>query len=51
MDQQAIVLASDGLVARPSQQWAMRKHHFLRNYCGITTRPMKEKWRPQGVLP
>jgi three-Cys-motif partner protein len=45
MQQPDSVVASDGLVARPSQRWAVRKHHFLRNYCGITTRSMKGKWR------
>lgn len=37
--------ASDGLLARKSGLWAKRKHHYLRNYCGITTRSMRTKWR------
>jgi three-Cys-motif partner protein len=37
--------ASDGLLARKSGQWAKRKHHYLRNYCGITTKSMRKKWR------
>jgi len=37
--------SSDGLVARNSGEWAKRKHHFLRNYCGITTRSMRKKFR------
>ena len=37
--------ASDGLLARKSHEWAKRKHHYLRNYCGITTKSMRNKWR------
>jgi three-Cys-motif partner protein len=37
--------ASDGLLARKSGPWAKRKHHYLRNYCGITTKSMCKKWR------
>src|SRR3954468_9451385 len=37
--------ASDGLPARKSGEWAKRKHHYLRNYCGITTKSMRNKWR------
>src|SRR5712671_3400656 len=37
--------ASDGLPARKSGDWANRKHHYLRNYCGITTKSMRNKWR------
>ncbi len=37
--------ASDGLLARKSGDWAKRKHHYLRNYCGITTKSMRNKWR------
>jgi three-Cys-motif partner protein len=36
---------SDGLLARKSGDWAKRKHHYLRNYCGITTKSMRGKWR------
>lgn len=39
------MLASDGLLARKSGDWAKRKHHFLGNYCGITTRAMKNRFR------
>jgi three-Cys-motif partner protein len=39
------LIASDGLLARKSGEWAKRKLHFLRNYCGITTVAMKKKWR------
>jgi hypothetical protein len=36
------LIASDGLLARKSGEWAKRKLHFLRNYCGITIlRPLK----------
>lgn len=37
--------ASDGLLARKSGAWAKRKHHYLRNYCGITTKSMRNKWK------
>ena len=37
--------ANDGLLARKSGDWAKRKHHYLRNYCGITTKSMRKKWR------
>lgn len=37
--------ASDGLLARKSGDWAKRKHHFLRNYCGITAKSMRNKWQ------
>lgn len=36
---------SDGLPARISGEWARRKHHYLRNYCGITTKSMRGKFR------
>src|SRR2546430_10272763 len=39
------LIASDGLLARKSGEWAKRKLHFLRNYCGITTVAMRKKWR------
>jgi hypothetical protein len=41
----APLLASDGLPARKSGDRAKRKLHFLRNYCGITTVAMRKKWR------
>src|SRR5438105_3002721 len=37
--------ASDGLLARKSGEWAKRKHYFLGNYCGITSKAMHDKWR------
>jgi three-Cys-motif partner protein len=37
--------ASDGLLARKSGKWAKRKHHFLRNYCGITTVSMRSRFK------
>ena len=33
------------MLARGSGERAKRKHHYLGNYCGITTRSMKSKWR------
>jgi len=36
---------NDGMVVRNSGEWAKRKHHFRRNYCGITTRSMRKKFR------
>ena len=38
------LIASDGLVARPSGNWVKRKHHYLDRYCGITATGMKNKW-------
>src|ERR1700734_2142435 len=35
----------DGLPVRKSGEWAKRKHHFLKNYCGITTVSMRNKFR------
>jgi three-Cys-motif partner protein len=37
--------ASDGLLARGSGEWAKRKHHYLRNYCGITTVSMRSRFK------
>ena len=37
--------AIDGLPARKSGEWAKRKHHYLRNYCGITTVSMRGKFK------
>ncbi len=39
------LLADDGLLARKSGEWAKRKHHYLRNYCGITTVSMRSKFK------
>lgn len=45
MEEQPYILAKDGLLARKSGEWAKRKHHFLNNYCGITTSSMRSKWK------
>lgn len=37
--------ASDGLLARKSGLWAKRKHHYLRKYCGITTKSVRKIFR------
>jgi len=39
------IFAKDGLIARKSGHWAIRKHHFLKNYCGITTTAMRRRFR------
>ena len=39
------VSAIDGLPVRISGEWAKRKHHYLKNYCGITTASMKNKFK------
>jgi len=41
----AYLTASDGLLARGSGEWAKRKHHYLRNYCGITTVSMRNRFK------
>jgi three-Cys-motif partner protein len=35
----------DGLPVRKSGEWAKRKHHYLKNYCGITTGSMCKKFK------
>ena len=45
MDSIPYLTASDGLLARNSGDWAKRKHHFLGNYCGITTVSMRQKFK------
>lgn len=45
MDKTYYLTASDGLPARNSGEWAKRKHHYLANYCGITTAAMRRKFR------
>ena len=45
MDESSYLIASDGLLARVSGERAKRKHYYLGNYCGITTKSMKSKWR------
>jgi len=42
---QNILSSVDGLPIRKSGEWAKRKHHYLRNYCGITTVSMRKKFR------
>jgi three-Cys-motif partner protein len=37
--------AVDGLPVRKSGDWAERKHHYLNNYCGITTVSMRKKFK------
>lgn len=37
--------ATDGLPVRKSGEWAKRKHHYLKNYCGITTVSMRNKFK------
>jgi three-Cys-motif partner protein len=39
------LMADDRLLARKSGEWAKRKHHYLRNYCGITTVSMRSKFK------
>ena len=45
MEGNLYLTASDGLIARKSGEWAKRKHHYLRNYCGITTVSMRNKFK------
>jgi three-Cys-motif partner protein len=45
MEGNPYLLATDGLLARKSGKWAKRKHHYLRNYCGITTVSMRSKFK------
>ena len=45
MEGNPYLLAADGLPARKSGKWAKRKHHYLRNYCGITTVSMRSKFK------
>ena len=45
MEGNSYLIASDGLLARKSGPWAKRKHHYLRNYCGITTVSMRSKFK------
>ncbi|MGB7769539.1 MAG: three-Cys-motif partner protein TcmP [Verrucomicrobiia bacterium] len=42
---QSILSSGDGLPIRMSGEWAKRKHYFLKNYCGITTISMRNKFR------
>jgi len=39
------LIGSDGLPVRKSGEWAERKHHYLKNYCGITTVSMRNRFR------
>ena len=45
MEDDPYILANDDLLARKSGDWAKRKHHYLKNYCGITTVSMRNKFR------
>jgi three-Cys-motif partner protein len=45
MEKESYLAARDGLPARSSGAWAKRKHHYLRNYCGITTVSMRNKFK------
>src|SRR5580704_14996768 len=40
-----IISAVDGYLVRISGEWAKRKHHYLRKYCGITTTSMRNKFK------
>jgi three-Cys-motif partner protein len=42
---QNFLCAADGLPVRKSGEWAKRKHHYLKNYCGITTVSMRNKFK------
>jgi len=42
---QNILSMTDGLPVRKSGERAKRKHHYLKNYCGITTVSMRNKFR------
>lgn len=41
--------SSDGLPARRSGSWATKKHHYLRRYCDITTKAVRNKF-PGGIV-
>jgi three-Cys-motif partner protein len=45
MEGNPYLIASDGLLARKSGEWAKRKHHYLGRYCGITTGSMAKKFK------
>jgi three-Cys-motif partner protein len=45
MEGNPYLTAKGGQLARKSGEWAKRKHHFLRNYCGITTVSMRNKFK------
>lgn len=42
-------VARDGLPGRRSGSWAIKKHHYLRRYCDITTKAVGDKF-PGGVV-
>ena len=48
-DKPTYIDGSDGLPARSSGFWALKKHHYLRRYCDITTRAVGKKF-PGGVV-
>lgn len=39
------ISVTDGLFVRKSGEWAKSKHHYLNNYCGITTVSMRKKFK------
>jgi three-Cys-motif partner protein len=39
------IVAADGQLARKSGDWAKRKHHYLQNYCGITSVSMRSRFK------
>lgn len=45
MEGSPYLTAHDSLPARKSGPWAKRKHHYLRNYCGITTVSMRNRFK------
>jgi three-Cys-motif partner protein len=45
MNTDFLTSANDGLIVRKSGERARRKHHYLNNYCGITTASMKNKFK------
>jgi three-Cys-motif partner protein len=48
-DKPPYVPGADGHHVRISGDWAREKHHYLRNYCGITTKGVGGKF-PGGVI-
>lgn len=48
-DKPDYLAGSDDLPARRSGAWAVKKHHYLRRYCDITTKAVRNKF-PGGVL-
>ena len=48
-DKPDYLVGSDRLPARRSGLWAVKKHHYLRRYCDITTKAVGNKF-PGGVV-